>query len=128
MIGGIIWPPVDAVASTPPANVGRKPRFLIIGIVMTPVPTTLATAEPDTVPKIDDAMMAACAGPPRNRRMAWKLNLIIEDPPPVPSSTAPMMMNGKTVFTRIARMLPMTPSPVLYQSSAGVSWTKSMPA
>ena len=70
MIGGTIWPPVEAVASTPPANAGLKPRFLIIGIVITPVPTTLATADPETVPNRELAMIAACAGPPRNLRIA----------------------------------------------------------
>ena len=70
MIGGIICPPVEAVASTPPANSGLKPRRFIIGIVITPVPTTFATAEPETVPNRDDAIIAAWAGPPRNRLMA----------------------------------------------------------
>ena len=69
MIGGMIWPPVEAVASTPPAKDGLNPRLMIIGMVITPVPTTFATAEPDIVPNRLEAMIAAWAGPPRNRRI-----------------------------------------------------------
>ena len=48
--GGIICPPVEAVASTPPANEGEKPILFINGMVTEPVVTTLATALPDMVP------------------------------------------------------------------------------
>ena len=64
MIGGIICPPEEAVASIPPAKVGEKPLFLIIGIVNVPVPTIFATTLPDIVPNIELAKIAACAGPP----------------------------------------------------------------
>ena len=70
IIGGMICPPVDAVASTPPANDGEKPLFLIMGIEITPVPTTFETAEPEIVPNNELAMMAAWAGPPLKRRIA----------------------------------------------------------
>jgi hypothetical protein len=59
MIGGMICPPEDAVASIPAAKVGENPRFLIIGIVKVPVPTILATVDPDIVPNMDEAKMAA---------------------------------------------------------------------
>ncbi|MDB4136493.1 hypothetical protein N9583_01910, partial [Burkholderiaceae bacterium] len=38
---------------------------MIIGIVTTPVPTTFATALPETLPNKPEARIAACAGPPR---------------------------------------------------------------
>ena len=59
IIGGIIWPALDAVASIPPAKAGSKPRFFIIGIVITPVATTLVTEPPVTVPNNPDAAIAA---------------------------------------------------------------------
>ena len=50
MIGGMIWPPVEATASTAAANGGLKPLRFISGIVIGPSTITLATALPDTVP------------------------------------------------------------------------------
>ena len=50
MTGGMSCPPVDAAASTPAANLGVSPERTIIGIVMTPVETVVATAEPETEP------------------------------------------------------------------------------
>ncbi len=50
MTGGIIWPPVEATASTAPAKADGYPRLFISGIVNVPVVTTFATAEPDIVP------------------------------------------------------------------------------
>jgi len=43
MIGGMIWPPAQAVASIPAAKVGETPRFWIIRIANVPVPPILAT-------------------------------------------------------------------------------------
>ena len=61
-IGGMIWPAEDAVASTPPAKAGWKPRFLIIGMVMTPVAIGLATAlGVDPRPLVVAVMIAASA-------------------------------------------------------------------
>src|SRR3546814_6815446 len=53
----------EAAASTAPANLAGKPRFLIIGMVKTPVPTTLPATLPDMVPNSALATMAAWAGP-----------------------------------------------------------------
>ena len=59
MIGGVICPPLDAAASTAPAKCDFKPLFLIKGIVITPVPTTLATALPEIVPNNPLAIVAS---------------------------------------------------------------------
>src|SRR3546814_8704633 len=67
MIGGMIWPPVDATASTPAANGALKPVRFISGMVMAPVTITLATALPDTVPNSDEEMTATLPGPPAER-------------------------------------------------------------
>ena len=53
MIGGMIWPPVDATASTAAANCGRKPVRFISGMVIGPSTITLATALPEIVPNSD---------------------------------------------------------------------------
>ena len=62
--GGMICPPVDAVASTAAANFGLKPTFFMSGIVNEPEVTALATEEPVTVPCMAEATTAAFAGPP----------------------------------------------------------------
>ena len=38
MMGGMIWPPAEAAASTPPAYSGLYPIFFIKGMVKVPVP------------------------------------------------------------------------------------------
>ena len=53
-IGGVICPPVDAVASTAPEKWGGYPTFFIAGIVRDPVVTVFAIEEPDIVPKNAD--------------------------------------------------------------------------
>ena len=50
MTGGMIWPPLEAQASTAPAKAGGKPTFFIRGMVKVPVVTTLPAALPLTVP------------------------------------------------------------------------------
>ena len=64
MTGGMIWPPVEAAASTAPANSGRYPVFFIMGMVTEPVVTVLPTEEPDTMPQRAEEMTATLAGPP----------------------------------------------------------------
>src|SRR3546814_11204206 len=63
--GGMIWPPIDEVASTPPAKAERKPNRFIKGMVNWPLATTLATPEPEIVPISADDITQTCAGPPR---------------------------------------------------------------
>ena len=55
----MICPPVDAAASTAPANDGLNPDFLMTGIVITPVDTTFEMAAPDKVPNSADEATAA---------------------------------------------------------------------
>ena len=59
IIGGIIEPPDEAAASTPPANTREKPRLSIIGMVRTPVERTLTTGPPVIVPNIAEDTTAA---------------------------------------------------------------------
>ncbi len=65
MIGGIIWPLVDAATSMAPALIAGSPVRIITGMVKVPVVTTLAIDEPDIMPVIPEARIAALAGPPR---------------------------------------------------------------
>ena len=81
MTGGIICPPEEAAASTPPAKARPKPLFIIIGIVRTPVERTLTTGPPDIVPNIAELTMAAWAGPPLSLRVNRNASLIKERPP-----------------------------------------------
>ena len=65
--GGMIWPPIEAVASTPPAKAARYPKRFISGMVNWPVVTTLATPEPEIVPISAEEITATLPAPPR----AW---------------------------------------------------------
>ena len=114
MMGGMICPPVDAAASTAPANLFEKPLRLIMGIVITPVPTTLATALPETDPNSPEAKTAACAGPPAVLRIIEKAMRIIDSPAPTPSSKAPRTMNGRTVERTMENVAPKMPVSRLY--------------
>ena len=64
MTGGMIWPPMDEVASTPPAKAEVKPKRFISGIVNWPEATTLATPEPETVPMSAEEATQTLPGPP----------------------------------------------------------------
>ena len=64
MTGGMSCPPVEAAASTPPANSLRYPSFFIIGIVKEPDVTTFATELPLMVPCSALEKIATLAGPP----------------------------------------------------------------
>ena len=113
--GGINCPPEEAAASTPPAKELLNPRALIIGIVNTPVPTTLAVTAPEIVPKNPLAAIAACAGPPLNGpvRLMAIFNRVL--PAPVASSIAPKMMNINMSDNTMMTIKPNTPSK-LYQT------------
>ena len=80
MTGGMIWPPIEEVASTAPAKAGLKPKRFISGMVNWPLATTLATPEPEMVPISADDSTQTCAGPPRQeptRPSATSLNSAI---------------------------------------------------
>ena len=81
MTGGMMEPPDDAAASTPPAKVFENPRLSIIGIVSTPVDSTFTIGPPEMVPNIADETIAAWAGPPRNLRVDLKASFIKDCPP-----------------------------------------------
>lgn len=76
MSGGMIWPPVDAEASTAAAYSSSKPHFFIMGMVKVPVPITLAMALPLMEPKRPLATTAILAGPPRNFPKALEASLV----------------------------------------------------
>ena len=93
-MGGMIWPPVEAAASTAPANSGLYPVFFIMGMVTEPVVTVLPTEEPDTMPHRAEEMTATLAGPPLDhpaRRLAREMKKFAM---PVRSRKAPKMMNS----------------------------------
>ena len=110
MIGGIIWPPVDAEASTPAANLGRKPLAVISGMVMMPVEAVLATAEPEMVPVSADEMTATKAAPPRKRPAMILESSITKPEAPETTRNAPKIMNSVMLADEIVVMIPNMPS------------------
>ena len=89
MTGGMICPPEDAAASTPPANCGEKPLRCIIGMVSRPVDSTFVTGPPVIVPNMADDTIAAWAGPPRSLRVLITASLISDVPPADDPKSAP---------------------------------------
>ena len=96
MIGGINAPPVEAAASTPAANWAGNPERFIIGIVMTPVETTFATADPDTDPIRPEPTTATMPAPPTKRPARQRASLTMKSPAPDLSRKEPNRMNMKT--------------------------------
>ena len=92
MIGGMICPPVEATASTAPASSGAYPIFFIIGIVITPVVATFATADPEIMPIRPEERTAAFAGPPEDLLEAFMPMSISSWPPPISEKKAPNTM------------------------------------
>ena len=75
MMGGVTCPPHEAEASTAPAKRGEKPTRFIIGIVITPVVTVLAMAEPEIMPNRPEDTTETLAGPPEKRPAAMVARL-----------------------------------------------------
>ena len=65
MMGGVMEPPEDAVASTAPATLALNPDFFMAGMVMGPVVNTLDTAEPLIMPMAAELATETLAEPPR---------------------------------------------------------------
>ncbi len=61
---------MDDTVSTAPANSGAYPLRFIMGMVMLPVVTTLATATPEIMPNRPLPITEALAGPPLRPPMA----------------------------------------------------------
>ena len=124
MIGGISCPPVEAAASTPPANCGLKPAFFIRGMVITPVDAVLATAEPEIVPVSPLAMTATRPGPPTKRPATVLDILTMKSPAPDFKRNAPNRMNMNTKVDEIPAMLPNRASSPYIDRNINVSGCK----
>ena len=110
IMGGISCPPVEAEASTAPANSGRYPNRFIIGMVKLPEPTVLATELPDMVPSKALVNTATFAGPPA-ANPATALAKSIKNPPiPVFSRKAANNINRKINFVQTSMGVPIIPS------------------
>jgi len=121
MIGGINCPPVEAAASTPPANFGWNPARFISGMVITPVEAVLATAEPEIVPVSPEAMIATMPGPPTIFPAMARARLITNSPAPDRSRKAPKMMKRKTVVEEMRAIVPNIASSPKIDRNATVS-------
>jgi hypothetical protein len=89
MIGGMIWPPVEATASTPAAKCGAKPERFISGMVIGPSTMTLATALPEMVPNKLDENTDTLPGPPAAAPVSAMAKSMNNCPVPVRSMKAP---------------------------------------
>ncbi len=96
MMGGVTWPPHAADASTAPAKRGEKPTFFISGIVITPVVTAFAMAEPEIMPNRPDDTTHTFAGPPEKRPAATVARLTNSWPSPVSCAMMPNSTKWKT--------------------------------
>lgn len=67
MMGGIRSPPALETVSTAPAKWGGYPVFFMSGMVICPVPATLAVPLPESIPNMELATTAIFAVPPLNR-------------------------------------------------------------
>ena len=96
MTGGMIWPPVEAVASTAAAKGGRKPLRFMSGMVIGPSTITLATALPDTVPNRLERTTDTLPGPPRCAPVSDSAKSMKSCPVPLFSMKAPKSTNSIT--------------------------------
>ena len=113
MIGGMICPPVEAVASTPAAKCGGKPERFISGIEIGPSTITLATALPEIVPnrlELIDRDLAGAAGGVAGQAMAKSMN---NWPAPVRSMKLPNTTKMSTNDADTESAWPKMPSVVM---------------
>ena len=95
IIGGANWPPVEATASTAPANSARYPVFFISGMVIAPVVATLASALPLIMPIRALAMTDTLAGPPAVRPTSVSARSLMKSLKPLYFRKAPNSTNRK---------------------------------
>ena len=96
MLGGIITPSPPATATTAVENVLSYPTRFISGIVIAPVPATLAIALPEIAPKQALEITAAFAGPPCDFPVRAVARSIKNVPAPLVSSRAAKIINSTT--------------------------------
>ena len=89
-----------------PAFSFENPVFFIIGIVNVPVVTVFATDEPEIMPVIPDANIAAFAGPPLIFPTMAKAKSRKYFPPPAVSKRAPNKTNKKMKSTETPMGIP----------------------
>ena len=106
----MIWPPVEAVASTAAANGGRKPVRFISGMVIGPSTMTLATALPDTVPNRLELTTATLPGPPAVWPVIDSAKSMNSCPVPLFSMNAPNSTNSITYDADTPSVEPKMPS------------------
>ncbi len=113
MMGGMIIPPVEAAASTAPANFGFNPMDFIKGMVNVPVVATLATADPlnDPVNALDNT--ATWAGPPRLLPAMARARSLNSCVAPLTDRNAPNRMNMTMKVEAVESVSPRIPSVVI---------------
>ena len=112
MMGGITWPFVEAATSIAPALTAGMPIRRMTGMVNVPVVTTFAIDEPEIMPVMPEARIAALAGPPLNLPTRAKERARKYCPAPALSRRAPNSTNRNTKLTETLIGMPKTASPV----------------
>ncbi len=113
MIGGMIWPPVEAVASTPAAKCGGNPERFISGIEIGPSTMTLATALPEIVPNRLELTTDTLPGPPAVCPVSAMAKSMNNCPTPVRSMKLPNTTKMITNDADTASACPNMPSVVM---------------
>ena len=108
--GGMICPPVDALASIAAARCGLNPTRTISGIVTTPTVMMFDTTLPEIVPNSDEPMIATLAGPPRCRPISANETSVKKAAPPDFNSTCP---NSTKITTTVATIFIVEPNTAL---------------
>ena len=109
MIGGMICPPAEALASTPAASAFGYPARRIVGMVSEPTAITFATADPDTVPNSAEVTTATFAGPPWPRPAITCATCTNTSPAPVAISSAPKITYTAMTLVPMSAMNPKMP-------------------
>jgi len=87
-----------------------NPDFFIIGMVITPIETVLATAEPVTEPISPEPTTETRPAPPTSRRVRQFARRTMKSPAPDFNRKAPKMMNMNTKVEEILAVRPNMPS------------------
>ena len=110
MIGGVICPPAEAAASTPPAKCPGYPKRFILGIVSDPVDTVLATDDPEIVPKNAEDTTDTLAGPPTYCPATMVALSMNNCPSPVRCAITPNSTKWNTMVETTHSVTPKIPS------------------
>src|SRR4030042_5495037 len=125
MTGGMIWPPVEATASTAPAKLVEYPFRFIIGMVWGPSTATFAATDPEIMPKSALDQTDVWAAPDAKWEQIMMLSFSKNFAPPTASRSAPKRRKWKMTVAEMPVRLPRVPMKYVLKYPAILA--KSMP-